>query len=187
VSEDPSPVDPKDLLVWCDLEMTGLDPMVHVIVEVAFLVTDSGLNPLDDGVDLVVYQPPEAMATMDDFVTNMHTKSGLLEQIKASTVSLAEAGEAALAYLQRHVPAQTSPLCGSTIGMDRSFLVRHLPAVDAHLHYRSVDVSSVKELARRWYPEAFRKRPDKKEGHRALADIIESIEELRYYRETMFR
>ncbi len=173
--------------MWCDLEMTGLDPMVHVIVEVAFLVTDSALNVLDDGVDLVVHQPPEAMATMDDFVTNMHTKSGLLEQIRASTVSLEEAGEAALAYLTKHVPAQTSPLCGSTIGMDRSFLVRYLPAVDAHLHYRSVDVSSVKELARRWYPEAFRKRPDKKEGHRALADIIESIEELRYYRQTMFR
>ena len=173
--------------MWCDLEMTGLEPERHVIVEIAFVATTVDLEPVDEGIDLVVHQDEAALATMDDFVVNMHTRSGLLEAIRASTTSLDEAGAEALAYLKRHVAERTAPLCGNSIGMDRRFLARYLPAVEEHLHYRSVDVSTVKELARRWYPELFRKRPDKREGHRALADIHESIEELRYYRDTVFR
>jgi len=140
-------------LVWLDLEMTGLDVSRHVIVEVAVLVTDQQLEPLDEGLDVVVHQPPAALAEMDDFVRAMHTKSGLLGEIETSTVSLAEAGEQALAYVARHVPeAGTAPLCGNSIGVDRRFLDRQLPALDTYLHYRSIDVSSLKELCRRWYP-----------------------------------
>jgi oligoribonuclease len=177
----------QDLLMWCDLEMTGLDPERHVIVEIALVATTLDLEVVDQGIDLVVHQDTEALASMDDFVLTMHTRSGLLDAIRASTVSLDEAGAAALAYLRRHVPERTAPLCGNSIGMDRRFLARYLPAVDGYLHYRSIDVSTVKELARRWYPDLFRKRPDKREGHRALADIGESIAELRYYRDTVFR
>jgi oligoribonuclease len=177
----------QDLLMWCDLEMTGLDPDRHVIVEVALVATTVDLEIVDEGIDLVVHQDAEALASMDDFVLNMHTRSGLLDAIRTSTVSLDEAGAEALAYLRRHVAERTAPLCGNSIGMDRRFLARHLPAVEEYLHYRSIDVSTVKELARRWYPDLFRKRPDKREGHRALADIRESIEELRYYRDTVFR
>jgi oligoribonuclease len=177
----------QDLLMWCDLEMTGLDPDRHVIVEIALVATTLDLEVVDDGIDLVVHQDAEAMASMDDFVQTMHMRSGLLDAIRASTVSLDEAGAAALAYVQRHVAERTAPLCGNSIGMDRRFLARYLPTVEEYLHYRSIDVSTVKELARRWYPDLFRKRPDKREGHRALADIRESIEELRYYRDTVFR
>jgi len=177
----------QDLLMWCDLEMTGLEPDRHVIVEIALVATTVDLEVVDEGIDLVVHQDGAALATMDDFVLNMHTRSGLLDAITASTVSLADAGAEALAYLKAHVPERTAPLCGNSIGMDRRFLARHLPAVEEYLHYRSIDVSTVKELARRWYPALFRKRPDKREGHRALADIRESIEELRYYRDTVFR
>jgi oligoribonuclease len=172
--------------MWCDLEMTGLDPDRHVIVEIALVATGADLAPVDDGIDLVIHQDDEALATMDDFVRTMHTRSGLLDAIRASTTSLPDAGDEALAYLRRHVGERTAPLCGNSIGMDRRFLARHLPAVEEYLHYRSIDVSTVKELARRWYPNLFRKRPDKREGHRALADIRESIEELRYYRDTIF-
>ena len=175
-------------LVWLDLEMTGLDVTRHVIVEVAVLVTDSNLDPLDDGVDVVVHQPPAALAEMDDTVRAMHTRSGLLPAIQASPSSLAEAGELALAYVRQHVDAPgVAPLCGNSIGVDRRFLDRQLPELDAYLHYRSIDVSSLKELCRRWYPAVFKKRPGKKETHRALDDVRESIVELAYYRDTMLR
>jgi oligoribonuclease len=182
----PPPADGR--LVWLDLEMTGLDVTRHVIVEIAVLVTDAELEPLDEGIDVVVHQPPAALAEMDDVVRAMHTGSGLLPAIEASTVSLAEAGEQALAYVQRHIPEPgTAPLCGNSIGVDRRFLDRQLPELDAYLHYRSIDVSSLKELCRRWYPAVFKRRPGKRETHRALDDVRESIAELRYYRDTMLR
>ncbi len=172
-----------DRLVWLDLEMTGLDPLRHTIVEIAALVTDGNLRILDDGIDLIVHQPPSAMAEMDDFVRAMHTRSGLLGEIEASTTTLADAGAQVLAYVRAHVPtAQTAPLCGNSIGVDRRFLGHHLTELDQYLHYRSIDVSSLKELCRRWYPETFRGRPSKAEQHRALADVRESIAELEYYR-----
>jgi len=184
--ETPLPTD--DRLVWIDLEMTGLDPDRHVIVELAVLVTDPQLEILDDGLDVVVHQPADALAGMDTFVRTMHTKSGLLPAIEASTVDLATAGGAALDYVKGHVPAAgLAPLCGNTIGMDRRFLARYLPELDGHLHYRSIDVSSLKELCRRWYPAVYKKRPSKKESHRALDDIRESVAELRYYREQILR
>ena len=177
-----------DRLVWIDLEMTGLDVERHVIVEIACIVTDSELELIDDGIDIVVHQDAGAMAAMDDFVRKMHTKSGLLPQIAASTVDLATAGARVLDYVKRHVtkPA-AAPLCGNSIGVDRRFLDRGLPELDQYLHYRSIDVSSLKELCRRWYPEVYRGRPSKKESHRALDDIRESVAELRYYRATMLK
>jgi oligoribonuclease len=175
-----------DRLVWLDLEMTGLDVMRHAIVEIAVLVTDADLQPLDDGIDIVVHQPAEVLEHMDDFVRRMHEKSGLLPQIEASTVSLADAGASVLTYLRSHVPtAGTAPLCGNSIGVDRRFLDRQLPELDRYIHYRSIDVSSFKELCRRWYPAIYKGRPDKNETHRALADVLDSIAELRYYREHM--
>lgn len=179
------PLTADNRLVWIDLEMTGLDPDRHTIVEMAVLITDSDLNVIDEGLDLVIHQGPEALEAMDDFVRNMHTKSGLLPQIEASSISLADAGEQAIAYVLSHVPAGTAPLCGNSIGMDRRFLARHLPDLDNTMHYRSIDVSSFKELCRRWYPAIYKARPGKNEVHRALDDIRESIAELRYYRETM--
>ncbi len=182
------PDSPDSRLVWLDLEMTGLDVARHVIVEVAALVTDSNLTPLDDGIDVVVHQPPAALAEMDETVRAMHTRSGLLPAIEASTTSLAKAGERVLAYVRRHVDTPgVAPLCGNSIGVDRRFLDRQLPELDAYLHYRSIDVSSLKELCRRWYPAVFKKRPGKKETHRALDDVHESIVELAYYRDTMLR
>lgn len=182
------PTDAPDLLVWLDLEMTGLDVTRHVIVELAVLVTDSDLEPVDDGLDLVVHQPEDAMSRMDDFVRTMHTRSGLLPAIAASDVSLADAQARALAYVQAHVPtARTAPLCGNSIGVDRRFMHQQLPELDEYLHYRSIDVSSLKELCRRWYPEVYKRRPSKQETHRALDDVRESIAELRYYRDAMLR
>jgi oligoribonuclease len=173
----------SDRLVWIDLEMTGLDTVRHTIVEIAVLVTDSELELVDEGIDVIVHASPEDLAQMDDFVTKMHTKSGLLPAIEASTISLADASATVLAYLAEQLPGpETAPLCGNSIGVDRRFLDRYLPEVDQYLHYRSVDVSSFKELCRRWYPSVYKKRPDKKETHRALDDIRESIEELRFYR-----
>ncbi len=174
-----------DRLVWLDLEMTGLDVERHTIVEIAVLVTDGELRPLDDGIDVIVHQPAEALDAMDDFVRRMHTRSHLLAAIEASTVSLEDAGTQALEYVQQHVPSETAPLCGNSIGVDRRFLGRYLPELDTYLHYRSIDVSSLKELCRRWYPEAYRHRPQKAERHRALADVQESIAELQYYRATI--
>ena len=176
------------MLVWMDLEMTGLDPARHAIVEIATLVTDDDLEIVAEGPDLVVHQPPEVLATMDDVVRKMHTKSGLLAAIESSTVSLAEAGAATLEFLKSHVPEPGSvPLAGNSIGMDRRFLAAYLPDVEQYLHYRSVDVSTVKELCRRWYPDVLAKAPDKAGGHRALDDIRESVSELRYYRSAIFR
>jgi len=184
----PTPNAEDDRLVWIDLEMTGLDVERHVIVEIACLVSDSQLELIDDGIDIVVHQPAAAMAAMDDFVQKMHTKSGLLPQIEASTVDLATAGAQVLEYVKGHVPKEgQAPLCGNSIGVDRRFLDRGLPELDQYLHYRSIDVSSLKELCRRWYPEVYRGRPSKKETHRALDDIRESVAELRYYRDTMLK
>jgi oligoribonuclease len=176
----------SDRLVWMDLEMTGLDTARHTIVEIAVLITDSELELVDDGIDVIVHASPEQLAEMDDFVTKMHTKSGLLPAIEASTLSLEDAGKSVLAYLAEQLPGPgTAPLCGNSIGVDRRFLDRYLPEVDQYVHYRSVDVSSFKELCRRWYPAVYKHRPDKAETHRALDDIRESIEELRFYRANM--
>ncbi len=170
-----------------DLEMTGLDPARHVILEIATLVTDDDLAVVAEGPDLVVHHPPEALAAMDDVVTAMHERSGLTAAVAASTTTLDEAGAATLAFLRAHVPEpRTVPLCGNSIATDRGFLAAHLPALDAHLHYRSVDVSTVKELCRRWYPDAFRRAPAKGGHHRALGDIRESLAELVHYRATIF-
>ena len=171
-----------------DLEMTGLDPLRHVILELATLVTDDELGIVAEGPDIVLHQPPEALAAMEEFVVDMHTKSGLLAAVRASSTTLEEAGAATLRFLREHVPeVGTVPLCGNSIGTDRRFLAVHLPAVEQHLHYRSVDVSTVKELCRRWYPEVLAGAPRKAGGHRALDDIRESVEELRYYRGAVFR
>jgi oligoribonuclease len=172
--------------VWIDLEMTGLDIERHVIVEIACIVTNSELESLDEGLDVVVHPPPGALDQMDDFVRSMHTKSGLLQAMDQSTVDLQTAGAQALDYIRGHVPERQAPVCGNSIGVDRRFLDRYLPEVDQYLHYRSIDVSSFKELCRRWYPAIYKKRPSKNETHRALDDIRESIEELRYYRSAMF-
>jgi oligoribonuclease len=178
----------NDRLVWLDLEMTGLDVGRDTIVELAVLVTDASLEPLDDGLDVVVHQPPDVLGGMSDFVRAMHTRSGLLPAIETSTVGLADAGARALEYVKGHVPeASTAPMCGNTIGMDRRFLARYLPDLENYLHYRSIDVSTLKELSRRWYPEVYKKRPGKAERHRALDDVRESIAELRFYRETILR
>src|SRR5437764_6389815 len=171
-----------------DLEMTGLDPARDAIVEIATLVTDDNLELVAEGPDLVVHQPAAALAGMGDVVRKMHTKSGLLPAIESSTVSLEEAGKATLDFIKAHAPERgTVPLAGNSIGMDRRFLAAYLPEIDDHLHYRSIDVSTVKELCRRWYPDAFSKAPAKSGGHRALDDIRESVAELRYYRSAIFR
>ena len=176
------------MLVWMDLEMTGLDPARHAIVEIATLITDDDLQIVAEGPDVVVHQPTDVLDGMDDVVRKMHTKSGLLGAIESSTISLADAGLATLDFIKQHVPEPGAvPLAGNSIGMDRRFLVAQLPEIERYLHYRSVDVSTVKELCRRWYPGVLAKAPDKAGGHRALDDIRESVEELRYYRSTVFR
>lgn len=168
--------------------MTGLDPARHSILEIACLVTDDDLGMVAEGPDLVVHQPPEVLAGMDEVVREMHTASGLLDAVERSHVSLAEAGARTLAFIREHVPEPgTAPLCGNSIGTDRRFLAAQLPEIDRHLHYRSVDVSTIKELARRWYPDVFARLPAKRGGHRALDDIGESLDELRWYRENVFR
>jgi oligoribonuclease len=166
--------------------MTGLDLGNDALVEIACIVTDAELRPLDDGIDVVIKPPAEALDGMLPVVRDMHTSSGLLTEL-ASGVTLAEAQELVLAYVRQHVPeSRRVPLCGNSIATDRSFLARDMPELDAFLHYRMIDVSSVKELARRWYPRAYFASPEKRGGHRALADIQESIRELRYYREVIF-
>ncbi len=175
-------------LVWCDLEMTGLDTQRHVIVEIATIVTDGALEILAEGPELVIHATDEQLAQMPKIVRDMHKKSGLTRQIRESGISVAEAEEQTLAFVRKHCPRSgVHPLCGNSIGTDRRFLDRQMPRLEGYLSYRSIDVSSVKELARRWYPDAYRKRPDKGKGHRALADIRESIEELRYWRESVFQ
>ncbi|MDT0377770.1 oligoribonuclease [Streptomyces sp. DSM 42041] len=176
----------NDRMVWIDCEMTGLSLTGDALVEVAALVTDSELNVLGEGVDVVIRPPAEALAQMPEIVRSMHTSSGLLEELDGGT-TLADAEERVLAYIREHVPeAGRAPLCGNSVGTDRGFLARDMPKLESHLHYRIVDVSSVKELARRWYPRAYFNSPEKNGNHRALADIRESIAELRYYREAVF-
>jgi oligoribonuclease len=176
----------NDRLVWIDCEMTGLDLRRDALIEIAALVTDSELNILDEGIDLVIKPPQGAVEQMSKVVRDMHTASGLLDVLPGG-IALAEAENRVLEYVRAHVPGvKKAPLCGNSIATDRSFLARDMPALDAHLHYRMIDVSSIKELARRWYPRAYFASPEKKGGHRALADITESITELRYYREAVF-
>lgn len=175
-----------DRLVWIDCEMTGLDLARDALIEIACLVTDGNLNVLDEGVDLVIKPPAEAVDQMVPVVHDMHTTSGLIDELP-SGVTLAEAQEQVLGYVRGLVQdARRVPLCGNSIATDRAFLARDMPELDAFLHYRMVDVSSIKELARRWYPRAYFASPQKHGGHRALADIRESIQELRYYREAIF-
>jgi oligoribonuclease len=171
------------MLAWMDLEMTGLDPGRHTIVEIATIITDDELNVVAEGPDLVVHATEAELAEMDTVVVNMHTRSGLLPAITASTMSLDDAGAATLEFLREHIPEpRTVPLCGNSIGTDRRVLAAYLPDIEEYLHYRSVDVSTIKELARRWNPTIVKGAPDKDTTHRALDDIRESIDELRYYR-----
>ncbi|AIA03760.1 MULTISPECIES: oligoribonuclease [Streptomyces] len=176
----------NDRMVWIDCEMTGLSLANDALIEVAALVTDSELNVLGDGIDVVIRPPAEALTTMPEVVRQMHTTSGLLAELDAGT-TLEEAEAQVLAYIKQHVPEPgKAPLCGNSVGTDRGFLLRDMPTLESYLHYRIVDVSSVKELARRWFPRAYFNSPDKNGNHRALADIRESIAELRYYREAVF-
>ena len=174
-----------DRLVWIDCEMTGLDLTIDELVEVAVVVTDYDLKPVDPGFDIVIRPTEPALAQMNQVVREMHTASGLLEALPGG-VTLGDAEAQLLEYLQRFTTPGQAPIAGNTIGTDRSFLARSMPRLDAHLHYRSVDVSSVKELAKRWYPRVYYNAPAKHGGHRALADILESIRELDYYRRTVF-
>ena len=177
----------NDRLVWIDCEMTGLDLQRDALIEIACLVTDGELNILGDGVDIVIHADESALAAMPDVVREMHAHSGLTEEVRRATVTLAAAEQHVLAYVREHVPdVRTAPLAGNSIGTDRGFLARDMPELDAHLHYRMVDVSSVKELCRRWFPRVFYAKPEKGLAHRALADIVESIRELDYYRHTLF-
>ena len=176
----------NDRIVWIDCEMTGLSLANDALIEVAALVTDFELNQLGDGVDLVIKPPAEALDQMDDFVRDMHTSSGLLADLDHG-IAMDEAQAQVLDYVREWVPeARRAPLGGNTVGTDRGFLARDMPELEAHLHYRIIDVSSIKELSRRWYPRAYFNSPKKAGGHRALADIRESIAELRYYREAVF-
>lgn len=175
-----------DRLVWIDCEMTGLDLENDALIEVAAIVTDFELNPVADGIDVVIKPPREALDQMNEVVTQMHTSSGLLEELDAG-LALADAEQVVLDYIKQHVPdAGKAPLAGNSVGTDRAFLLRDMPELEGHLHYRVVDVSSIKELSRRWYPRVYFNAPAKTGNHRALADILESIEELRYYRAAVF-
>jgi oligoribonuclease len=176
----------SDRLVWIDCEMTGLDLVSDALIEVAALVTDTELNVLGDGVDVVIRPPQEPVDQMLDVVRTMHTTSGLLEELATGT-TMAEAEEMVLAYVREYVPtARKAPLAGNTVFVDRGFLARDMPTLEAHMHYRIVDVSSIKELVRRWYPRVYFNSPVKSGGHRALSDIQESIEELKFYRQAIF-
>lgn len=183
----PNQVAKNDRIVWADCEMTGLDTERHVLVEIAVIVTDADLNPLDEGIDIVIHATEEQLAEMDDYVTTMHASSGLTEQIRASKVSLEQAEQQVLEYIKRfvEVPGQ-APLAGNSIGTDRGFIAAYMPQLDSYLHYRMIDVSSIKELTRRWYPAVYNGQPDKGMSHRALADIRESIRELEFYRRALF-
>lgn len=173
--------------MWIDCEMTGLDLKSDLLIEIAVLVTDSELNILGDGLDVVIHAEDSALDSMIDVVTQMHTKSGLIEEVRASTVDVATAEDMVLTYIREHVrQAKTAPLAGNSIATDRGFIARDMPKLDDYLHYRMIDVSSIKELCRRWYPRIYFGQPEKGLAHRALADIHESIRELRYYRQTAF-
>jgi oligoribonuclease len=172
-------------LVWIDCEMTGLNPEADCLVEVAVVITNSELEILDAGLDVVIKPRPDSWQNMNDFVRNMHTESGLINEVETG-LDLEAAEQVILDYIKKFVPnAKEAPLAGNTIGTDRMFLNKYMPALDQHLHYRNIDVSSIKELTRRWYPRVYFQMPKKDGGHRALADILESIQELRYYRETV--
>jgi oligoribonuclease len=186
VTATPTDRSVNDRIVWIDCEMTGLSLEADALIEVAALVTDFELNQLGDGVDVVIKPPAEALEQMDPFVRNMHTSSGLLDELDGGT-TMEDAQQQVLAYIREWVPeARKAPLGGNTVGTDRNFLARDMAELEAHLHYRIIDVSSIKELSRRWYPRAYFGAPKKSGGHRALADIRESIAELRYYREAVF-
>jgi oligoribonuclease len=177
----------RDELVWIDCEMTGLDLAKDKLIEIAVLVTDGDLNILGDGLDVVIHADDSALNSMIDVVTDMHARSGLIDEVRASTVDLATAEAAVLDYIKKHVKqAKTAPLAGNSIATDRGFIARDMPALDSFLHYRMIDVSSIKELCRRWYPRIYYGQPAKGLAHRALADIQESIRELQYYRGTVF-
>jgi oligoribonuclease len=176
-----------DALVWIDCEMTGLDLSRDALIEVAALVTDPDLNILGDGVDVVIHASDEVLDTMGDVVRDMHARSGLTDEVRKSAITMAEAEDLILSYVKQFAPAPGSaPLCGNSIGTDRGFLARDMPRLDGHLHYRMIDVSSIKELCRRWYPRTYYGQPSKGLAHRALADIKESVRELDYYRHTVF-
>jgi oligoribonuclease len=177
----------SDLLVWIDCEMTGLDLRRDALIEVAAVVTGEDLVPLDSGVDIVIKVSDEALGGMLDVVREMHDRSGLTTAVRAATTTLDQAEEQVLEYVTKHVPEpRTAPLCGNSIATDRGFLARDMPRLDAHLHYRMIDVSSIKELCRRWYPRAYFGQPTKGLAHRALVDILESIKELEFYRQAIF-
>ncbi len=176
----------NDRLVWIDCEMTGLDLASDLLIEVAVLVTDADLNVIGEGVDVVIGATEEQLTRMPDVVREMHATSGLTEEVLRSTLTVADAEKQVLAYVREHVEPGKAPLCGNSIATDRGFLARDMPELDAFLHYRMVDVSSIKELARRWYPRAYFQAPKKYGGHRALADIRDSVRELAYYRATVF-
>jgi oligoribonuclease len=177
----------NDRLVWIDCEMTGLDLARDALIEVAVVVTDPDLMALDDGLDIIIHTADDVLDTMVPYVRDMHASSGLTEAVRASTVTLGEAETAVLDYVRRHIPeARSAPLCGNSIATDRGFLIRDMPVLDEYLHYRMIDVSSIKELAKRWYPRVYQSQPEKGLAHRALADIRESIQELQYYRRTLF-
>ncbi|THV35740.1 oligoribonuclease [Glycomyces buryatensis] len=177
----------EERLVWVDCEMTGLDPETEALIEIAVLVTEPDLTPLDEGLDLVIACDGIELDNMGAFVADMHAKSGLTDEVRASTISLEEAENAVLEYIKQFVPeARTAPLCGNSIATDRTFIAKYMPRLDEHLHYRMIDVSSIKELSRRWYPRVYYNQPAKGLAHRALADINESIKELEYYRRTVF-
>jgi oligoribonuclease len=174
-------------LVWIDCEMTGLDLARDALIEVAVLVTDENLHVLDEGLDIVIHVGDDVLETMVPFVRDMHASSGLTESVRASTITLGEAEKQVLEYIKRHVPeANVAPLCGNSIATDRGFLNRDMPSLDEHLHYRMIDVSSIKELAKRWFPRVYQSQPAKGLAHRALADITESVQELEFYRRTLF-
>ncbi len=175
-----------EYLVWIDCEMTGLNPEADCLVEIAVVITDFNLNVVDEGLDLVIKPRPESLAGMGDYVRNMHTESGLINEFD-NGLELKDAETKVLDYIKKYIPtANTAPLAGNTIGTDRMFISRYMPDLDAHLHYRNIDVSTIKELSKRWFPRAYFQAPKKEGGHRALADILESINELRYYRKAVF-
>jgi oligoribonuclease len=176
-----------DRLVWIDCEMTGLDLRRDALIEIAVIVTDAELTPLDDGLDIVIHTHDDILDTMVPFVREMHQTSGLTDAVRHSRITLGEAEQLVLAYVRGHVPEpKTAPLCGNSIATDRGFIARDMPELDDYLHYRMIDVSSIKELARRWYPRVYYAQPIKGLAHRALADIRESVQELAYYRQTLF-
>ena len=175
----------KDSLVWMDLEMTGLNPDVESIIEIATIVTDGKLNIIAEGPNLVIHQPDDILARMDAWNTKHHGESGLIEKVRTSTLSMADAEAQTLDFIKLHVAEGTSPLCGNSIHQDRRFLVRDMPTLEAYVHYRNIDVSTIKELGRRWYPKL--KAPIKRAEHQALSDVRESIKELIYYRRNLFK